>query len=216
MAGGPKEKAGLAGAADSVVASFPKRPEPVFCFGTSPNKDGVLADVVACDAGAVGAADVLDELEAGGAKEKVGLGGSLLDVVVFSAAGAGVDSAGFEGAPKLNPPDAGLEPKSPPEGAEDVAAGSVGAAGLPKLNEAGFAASSAGFAPKSPAPPVLAPNVELDGGGPAGVVDGLEKLKALLVPLAAGVPKSEGADDEGAAVLSGVPNENVGFEESVP
>ncbi len=61
---------------------------------------------------------------------------------------------------------------------------------------------------------MLAPNVEPDGGGPAGVVEAFPKLKALLVPLAAGVvePNNEGADVEGVEDLSGVPNEKVGVE----
>lgn len=65
---------------------------------------------------------------------------------------------------------------------------------------------------------MLAPNVEPDGGGPAGVVEAFPKPKALLVPLVAGVvePNNDGADVEGVEDLSGVPNEKVGFVPTPP
>lgn len=114
---------------------------------------------------------------------------------------------------------AGLGPNRPPEGAAGAGADDteVRASGFVKLNGA-LAAPSAGFAPNRPPPPVLAPNVDPEGGGPAGVVDGFPKLKALFVPPVAGVvePNSEGALVEGVDVLSGVPNEKVGFALSPP
>lgn len=119
-----------------------------------------------------------------------------------------MDSAGL---PKLNPPDAGLDPKRFPEAVDPPAGVSVG---LPKLKFCFFPASSAGFDPKRPAPPVLALKVELEGGGPAGVVEAFPKLKRLPEPLVAGVvePNNAGADVEGVDILSGVPNPgNAGF-----
>lgn len=55
---------------------------------------------------------------------------------------------------------------------------------------------------------MLAPKAVVDGGGPAGVVEGLPKLKRPLPEAGAGVvePKREGADVVGVDDLSGVPN----------
>lgn len=123
VAGGSKEKAGLGAAAVSDAAGFENRFEPALSLErAAPNNDGVVPDDVCCDVAgvdAVGTADVV----AGGPKEKGEFGAS----VVAGAAGvdAEVDSAGF-GAPKLNSPVAGLDPNSPPDGAEDPVAGASG------------------------------------------------------------------------------------------
>lgn len=77
------------------------------------------------------------------------------------------------------------------------------------------------FAPKRPAPlpPVLAPKDVVDGGGPAGVVEGFGRLPNSPLPaLGAGVvdPKSVEAEAGGAVDLSGVPTlPNRGFGVSV-
>jgi hypothetical protein len=121
--GGPKEKVGLGAAAVSDAAGFENRMDPVFsCGEAAPNNDDMAPDDVCCDVAdvdVVGAAVVV----VGGPKEKADFGAS----VAAGAAGvdAEVDSAGF-GAPKLNPPVAGLDPNSPPDGADDPVAGASG------------------------------------------------------------------------------------------
>lgn len=136
----------------------------------------------------------------------MGFGGAGPDVKAAPGAVAKVDSAGFDGAPKPNPPDAGLEPKRPLDVLDEPGAGAAVVAGFPKLKP-DFAVSSAGLAPNNVAPPVLAPNVELGGGAPAGVVEGLLKLKGLLPPIAGVVEPNNGcADAERVDGLSGVPN----------
>jgi hypothetical protein len=121
--GGPKENVGFGAAAVSDAAGFENRVDPVFsCGGAAPNNDGMAPDDVCCDVAdvdVVGAAVVV----VGGPKEKVDTGAS----VAAGAAGvdAEVDSAGF-GAPKPNPPVTGLDPNSPPDGADDPVAGASG------------------------------------------------------------------------------------------
>lgn len=219
---GPNENAGFAAGAGSVVvaaavagaAGFEKRLVLLSFAGAAPNNEGAVPGAAGCAVAGVGAVGAAAE----GPKENAGLGAS--EVVVDAGVEDGVVSAGF-GAPKLKPPVAGLDPNRPLEGAADAGAGAdgplAGASGFVKLNGV-LAVPSAGFAPKRPLPPVLAPNVEPEGGGPAGVVDGLPKLKALFVPPVAGVvdPNNEGALVDGVDVLSGVPNEKVGFAPSPP
>lgn len=81
------------------------------------------------------------------------------------------------------------------------------AAGLPKLKAGLWLDSCAGLGANKPAPPVLAPNEFVDGGGPAGVVEGLLKLKRPPPEVVAGVvePNNEGAEVVGVEDLSGVP-----------
>jgi hypothetical protein len=216
--GGAKPNVGLLGAALSEVAGAENKLDPVDCLGTSPNKDDGAAEGVGCAGADVVAAGAEPEGGAGAPKENVGFCPAAPEVAAAPGAGGAEDSAGFEGAPKLKPPEAGLEANKPPGAVVDSVAAEVVAAGFPKLKAEGFAASSAGFAPNRPAPPVLAPKAELEGGGPAGVVEGLPKLKTLPPPLAAGVvdPNKDGADVEGVAVLSGVPKPpNAGFEPSL-
>lgn len=125
-----------------------------------------------------------------------------------------MESLGFV---QLKPPDVVLEPNKFPAG-DGAPVDAV--AGLGRLNAGVFAASSGGLGAKRLAPPpVLAPKVELLGGGPAGVVEVLVKLKRLLEPPAAGVvdPNNEGADVDGVDVLSGVASpENIDLGASAP
>lgn len=171
---------------DSVVADFcpnrlgaalpelegaaPKRGAAGFAALFCPNKPpcGAAFDVD----------DVADSVGLGGLKEKDGV---LEVLAAFTAAGA---------APNRPPPAAGvLEPA-----ADDAPA-------LGKLN-AGFDAASvvALFPPPNRllAPPVLAPRPGFDGGGPAGVVDGLPPKRLF------GAGVVEPAADE-AAGFAGVP-----------
>lgn len=155
------------------------------------------------------------EVDAGPAKENKGFCSEL--EAAAEGAEAVVDSAGLGGAPKLRP---GLLPKRPPVVADVPEVVDEGSAGLPKPNVFDFVVSSAGLAPNRPEPPVLAPKVDPDGGGPAGVVEALPKLKRLLLPVVAGVTEpNRGAAEvvvDGVGPLSGVPNpEKTGFEPSL-
>lgn len=165
-------------------------------FGAAPNKVCAAGEGVGTEV----AAGVLRE-----GKEKVGFCSDVeadvaKGVVVVGAAGFTV---GCPGAPKLN----GLA----------LGSGALKAlsAGFPKLNPPpgegpGFAASSAGFDPNmfEPDPPVLAPNAEVVGGGPAGVVE-VPKLNPGLVVGAGVVEPNSGAAEVVAGLfvedLSGVP-----------
>lgn len=216
---------GLLGAdASEVAAGFEKRLEALeVCLDESPNKDGAV-DEAGCEVAGVDADGPAEEADPGPANENKGF---CSELEAFRAGVvAAVDSAGFEAAPK---PKLGLAPPPPKRPPADVDVADDGAelvAGLPKLNVADFCVSSAGFAaPNRPpppvafVPPVLAPRVEPDGGGPAGVVEALPKLKRLLVPVVAGVvdPNRDAPDAEvdGAPALSGVVNPaNAGFEAS--
>lgn len=168
-------------------------------FAAPPNK-GFAAGAADEGFGAEVAAGVLRE-----GKEKAGFCSDVeVDVaegvVVVGAAGL---LAGCAGAPKLN----GLA-----LGADAVEACSCG---FPKLNPPpeegpGFNPSSAGFDPNKfvPDAPVLAPNADVVGGGPAGVVDD-PKLKPGLVVGAGVVEPNSGVAEVVAGVfvedLSGVP-----------
>ena len=199
----------------SVAAGLEKRFGPLFDCSADPNPSGEGA--AGCELPGAGVAAGVEE-----GKEKGVFCSEVVDDVV-AGVGPEVLSAGLNGdcaggGPKLNPEGfgsggfnegcPGVVPKLNP-----VERGSpalrVSAALAPKLNPDPFAASSAGLEPKRLLldPPVLAPNAEVVGGGPAGVVEG-PKLKGLL---GAGVVEpNSGAGAVVAGVLaedlSGVPN----------
>jgi len=127
---------------------------------------------------------------------------------VSAVEGVAVSEA-LDGAPKLKGVPAGLDPNSPPGcvGAVDIA--SV-VAGFPKLKAGVWLVwldTCEGLGANKLAPPVLAPKAVVDGGGPAGVVEGLLKLKRPPAELVAGVvePNNDGAEAGGVEDLSGVP-----------
>ena len=158
-------------------------------------------------------ADVLATVEAG--KEKAGFCSEPeVEVTegVTPIAGFGPNPSPLDDVPSaaLNGCSGGLPKLKPPDD-------------WPKLKPDGFAAPSAGLKGTSPGlepnrppaeAPVLAPSPEVDGGGPAGVVE-LPKLKELVV--AGVVEPNSGADVVAGEVdLSGVPNPpNAGLEPSV-
>lgn len=115
-------------------------------------------------------------------------------------------SEGLDGAPKLKGLPAGLDPNNPAGCAGAVDGASV-AGGFPKLKAGLWLDSCAGLGANKPAPPVLAPNAVVDGGGPAGVVEGLPNLNKPPPEVVAGVvePNNDGAEVVGVEDLSGVP-----------
>jgi len=111
----------------------------------------------------------------------------------------------------LPPVAAGLGPKRPPGTDVDCVLLNrlpPAVAGVVELKVGGAEEAVGCFEPKILPPPVLAPKADVDGGGPAGVVEAFPKEKRLLVEAGPGVvaPNRDGPEVDGVVeVLSGVP-----------